>query len=137
MDSADKQRISIYMDRELVKQAARYQAEAGCYSRNDFVTAAIRHYIAALKLQENDDIFCEKLASAINAVLEKQTIQISKGLFRYAVELEVIMRMMAESGKFDPETLTAFRREAVNNVRRTRGKVRLHSYFNRKDTDSL
>ena len=82
-------------------------------------------------------VFCEKLASAINTVLEKQTIQISKGLFRYAVELEIIMRMMAESGKFDPETLTAFRREAVNNVRRTRGKVRLDSYFNRKDTDSL
>ena len=119
MDSADKQRISIYMDRELVKHADRYQAEAGCCSRNDFVTAAIRHYIAALKLQENDDIFCEKLASAINTVLEKQTIQIS------------------ESGKFEPETLTAFRREAVNNVRQTRGKVRLDSYFKRKDTESL
>lgn len=137
MDSADKQRISIYMDRELVKQADPYQAEAGCCSRNDFVIAAIRHYIAALKLQEKDDIFCEKLASAINTVLEKQTIQISKGLFRYAVELEIIMRMMAENGKFGPETLTAFRREAINNVRRTRGKVRLDSYFNRKDTDSL
>ena len=137
MDSASKQRISIYMDRKLVKQADRYQAEAGCYSRNDFVTAAVQHYIAELKLQENDDIFCEKLAAAINKVLEKQTIQISKGLFRYAVELEIIMRMMAESGKFEPETLTAFRREAVNNVRQTRGKVRLDSYFNRKDTESL
>lgn len=137
MDSANKQRISIYMDRELVKQADRYQAEAGCYSRNDFVAAAIRHYIAALKLQENDEIFCERLASAVNTVMEKQTIQISKGLFRYAVELEIIMRMMAENGKFAPETLTAFRREAINNVRRTRGKVRLDSYFTRKDTESL
>ena len=91
------------MDRELVKQADRYQAEAGCYSRNDFVTAAIRHYIAALKLQENDDIFCEKLASAINAVLEKQTIQISKGLFRYVVELEkMCIRDSPLSGCTDP-----------------------------------
>lgn len=137
MDSADKQRISVYMDRELVKQADRYQAEAGCYSRNDFVAAAIRHYIAALKLQENDEVFCERLASAVNTVMEKQTIQISKGLFRYAVELEIIMRMMAVNGKFAPETLTAFRREAINNVRRTRGKVRLDSYFTRKDTESL
>lgn len=137
MDSADKQRISIYMNRELVEQADRYQAEAGCYSRNDFVTAAIRHYIAGLKLQENDDIFCERLASAISTVLEKQTIQISKGLFRYAVELEIIMRMMAENQKASPEKLIAFRREAINNVRRTKGKVRLDSYFKRKDTDSL
>ena len=58
-------------------------------------------------------------------------------IFRYVVELEIIMRMMAESGKFEPETLTAFRREAVNNVRQTRGKVRLDSYFKWKDTESL
>lgn len=60
-----------------------------------FVTAAVQHYIAELKLQENDDIFCEKLAAAINKVLEKQTIQISKGCFVTQVELEIIMRMMA------------------------------------------
>lgn len=137
MDSADKQRISIYMDRELVKQADRYQEEAGCCSRNDFVAAAVRYYIATLKLQMNDEIFCERLASAISNATEKQTIQISKGLFRYAVELEVIMQMMAKSNNFSAKALQEYRREAVNNVRRTRGKVRLDSFFKRKDTDSL
>jgi len=47
------------------------------------------------------------------------------------------MQMMSELQAFSPEEVKAFRREAVNNVRRTRGKVRLDDLFHRRDEDSL
>jgi hypothetical protein len=49
----------------------------------------------------------------------------------------IIMQMLAACWAFDPAQIKKFRKEAVNNVRRTRGKVRLDELFWRKDTASL
>ena len=50
---------------------------------------------------------------------------ISKGLFRYAVQLEMLMRVIAKTNHFTDDELEEMRREAINNVRRTRGKIKL------------
>lgn len=50
---------------------------------------------------------------------------IAQGLFRYAVQLEMVMRVLAELSEYTPEQVEEMRREAINNVRRTRGKVSL------------
>lgn len=50
MDPKDKQRISIYIDRELVKQADATIPLSDCESRNEFVARAIERYIAELIL---------------------------------------------------------------------------------------
>lgn len=68
---------------------------------------------------------------------EEQQKRISKGLFRYAVELELIMKKLADENNFSKERLEEMRKEAINNVRRTRGKVRLGDLFERKDYKSL
>ncbi|MBR7082117.1 MAG: hypothetical protein IKI49_05390, partial [Oscillospiraceae bacterium] len=61
---------------------------------------------------------------------------ISKGLFRYAVQLEMVIRMFARVSDFDEDEIEDMHREAVNNVRRTRGKVRMEEimkgYYNEK-----
>jgi len=133
----EKQRISIYLDSDLVRRADAYQGQADCRSRNEFVAAAMESYIAGLQGQAMEDALVKKLAGAIEKAVDFEAVKISKGLFRYAVELNVIMQMMAQSLGFSPDELREFRREAVNNVRRTRGKVRLDDLFHRRDEDSL
>ena len=114
-----------------------YQEQADCRSRNEFVAAALESYIAGLQGNAMEDALVKKLAGAIEKAVDYEAVKISKGLFRYAVELNVIMQMMAQAMEFTPDELQEFRREAVNNVRRTRGKVRLDDLFHRRDEDSL
>ena len=97
----------------------------------------MENYIAGLQGNAMEDALVKKLAGAIEKAVDFEAVKISKGLFRYAVELNVIMQMMAQSLEFAPDELREFRREAVNNVRRTRGKVRLDDLFHRRDDDSL
>ena len=49
-DPENKQRISIYVDRELVKKADELLSLAKCSSRNEFVAKAIERYIGELAL---------------------------------------------------------------------------------------
>ena len=48
----------------------------------------------------------------------------------YAVQLEMMMRVIAKTNHFTDEELEDMRREAVNNVRRTRGKIKLEDIAN-------
>lgn len=124
MDSKDKQRISLYLDKELVRRADRFAKEQGFSSRNELFSAAIESLMADDALQSNN-ILSEKLAGAVLTLSENNAKAISKGLFRYAVQLEMVMRILAEMAEYTPEQVENMRRDAVNNVRRTRGKVKL------------
>lgn len=137
MDSEDKQRISLYLDKERVIKMDEAIKKYDYRSRNDFVSFAVDNLIADKLLGENDTVISDKLSRAIAEMSEKQTLQIAKSMFRYAVEMELIMRMFSEALDFTPAELEEMRKEAVRNVRRTRGKVRLDNLFKRRDTQSL
>ena len=122
MDSENMQRISLYLDRGLVNRADRFAKEQGFSSRNELFTRAVENLMADSDLQDND-ILGEKLAGAVLKLSEDNAKAISKGLFRYAVQLEMVMRVLAEISEYTPEQVEKMRREAINNVRRTRGKV--------------
>ena len=97
----------------------------GFRSRNEFFTEAVKNFAADKILNENKNKLSEKLAEAIAEASKTNAIAISKGLFRYAVQLEMVMRMMADRFRYNPLDIKMMRQEATNNVRRTRGKVRL------------
>lgn len=137
MDSEDKQSISLYLDKETVIKMDEAIKKYDYRSRNDFVSFAVDNLIADKLLDENDTVISEKLSKAIAEMSEKQTLQIAKSMFRYAVEMELIMRMFSEITDFTPSEIEEMRKEAIRNVRRTRGKVRLDDLFKRKDTQSL
>ena len=137
MESEDKQRISLYLDKETVLKMDEAIKKYDYRSRNDFVSFAVDNLIADKLLDENDTVISEKLSKAIAEMSEKQTLQIAKSMFRYAVEMELIMLMFSEITDFTPSEIEEMRKEAIRNVRRTRGKVRLDDLFKRKDTQSL
>ena len=137
MESEDKQRISLYLDKETVLKMDEAIKKYDYRSRNDFVSFAVDNLIADKLLDENGTVISEKLSKAIAEMSEAQTLQIAKSMFRYAVEMELIMRMFSETLDFTPSEIEDMRKDAIRNVRRTRGKVRLDDLFKRKDTQSL
>ena len=124
MDSENMLRVSLYLDRGLVKRADKFAKDKGFSSRNELFTRAIESLMADNALQDND-ILGDKLAEAVLKLSEDNAEAISKGLFRYAVQLEMVMRVLAKLFEYTPEQVEEMRREAINNVRRTHGKVKL------------
>ena len=125
MDSENKQRVSLYLDKQTVKTADVFIKKKGLHSRNEFFERAVENLIADEAIKTGGDVMSEKLAKAVENVSEDNAKAISKGLFRYAVQLEMLMRVIAKTNHFTDDELEEMRREAVNNVRRTRGKIKL------------
>lgn len=125
MDSENKQRVSLYLDKKTVKTVDTFIKNHGFHSRNEFFEKAAENLIADEAIKSSGDVMSQKLAKAIEAASENSAKAISKGLFRYAVQLEMMMRYIAQMHEFTDDELDEMRREAINNVRRTRGKIKL------------
>ena len=124
-DSENKQRVSLYLDKKTMQVVDLFIKKNGLHSRNEFFERAAESLIADEAIKAGGDVMSEKLAKAIEAATENNAKAISKGLFRYAVQLEMMMRYIAQTHEFTDDELDEMRREAINNVRRTRGKIKL------------
>ena len=108
MDSENMKRVGLYLDKDLVKRADDMVKQFHFKSRNEFFAAAVENYIADYLLGSNESAVSDKLGK----------------LFRYAVQLEMMCRVLAIDRMITKDVLEGMRHEAINNVRRTRGKVR-------------
>ena len=124
-DSENKQRVSLYLDKKTMQVVDSFIKKNGLHSRNEFFERAAENLIADESIKAGGDVMSEKLAKAVENVSEDNAKAISKGLFRYAVQLEMLMRVIAKTNHFTDDELEDMRREAINNVRRTRGKIKL------------
>ena len=124
MDSENMKRVGLYLDKDLVKRADDMVKQFHFKSRNEFFAAAVENYIADYLLGSNESVVSDKLGKAIAKYSEDNAKAISKGLFRYAVQLEMMCRVLAIDRMITKDVLEGMRHEAINNVRRTRGKVR-------------
>ena len=127
-------KIGISLDEETLQLCDKCTAE-NSKSRSEFITIAIRKYVSNLELDKQKNIIAEELADEIIKGSEAGVAKISKGLFRYAVEVEMIIMILSELVHIPPEIMDEYRKEAIRNVRRTRGKINLDDLIARNNRE--
>jgi len=125
MKSTEKIRVSLFLDRNTVETADRMMIERGYRSRNEFYSAMINEISADEIIEKQGDFLGEKFAKAMESYEEKVSKTLSKGLYRYTVQLEMIAKILADQYGYSEDDAEEIRREACRNVRRLRGKIPL------------
>ena len=88
-------------------------------------------------LGKQKNIIAKELADEIVRGSEAGITKISKGLFRYAVEVGMLIELLADMLKVTPQQLEIIRRNAINNCRRTRGKINLDDLILRNQREGV
>lgn len=127
-------KIGISLDEETLQLCDKY-AEENSKSRSEFIATAIQKYISNLELGRQKNIIAEELADEIIKGSEAGVAKISKGLFRYAVEVEMIVMILSELANIPSDIMAEYRKEAVRNVRRIRGKINLDDLIARNNRE--
>lgn len=123
-------KIGISLDDETLALCDKYSAE-NSRSRSEFIAAAIQKYVSDLELGKQKNIIAKELADEIVKGSEAGVTKISKGLFRYAVEVEMIIMILSGLANVPRDIIEKYRKEAIRNVRRTRGKLNLDDLISR------
>ena len=133
---SEKVRTGIYISEDLLRECDEYLSKNGG-SRSELIESALRLYLATRKIKDKSEVLVPELAECISAASDEGITKISKGLFRYAVEVEMLIALLAETFEVSKNHLKDVRREAVNNVRRTRGKVNLDDLIMRNEREGI
>ena len=128
------EKIGISLDKETLHLCDKYAAEHS-RSRSEFIATAIQKYVSDLELGKQKNIIAKELAGEIVKGSEAGVTKISKGLFRYAVEVEMIIMILSELADIPPKVVEEYRKEAIRNVRRTRGKINLDELIARNNRE--
>ena len=132
----EKVRTGIYISEDLLRECDEYLSHNDS-SRSELIESALRLYLATRTIKDKTDVLVPELAECISAASDEGIVKISKGLFRYAVEVEMLIVLLSGTFGVSKNHLKDVRREAVNNVRRTRGKINLDDLIMRSEREGI
>ena len=133
---SEKVRTGIYISEDLIRECDVYHSKNDG-SRSELIESALRFYLATRTIKTKSEVLVPELAECISAASDEGIVKISKGLFRYAVEVEMLIVLLSETFGVSKNHLKDVRREAVNNVRRTRGKINLDDLIMRCEREGI
>ena len=119
----DKVRTAFYGERSLLKIADSYLKAANCRSRNEFINQAIRHYIAFLQKEKDNEFLTPALESVLSGMIGDSENRLSRIIFKLAVEMSMMMHTVASQFDIDDTEVEQLRRFCVDEVSRLKGKI--------------
>ena len=119
----DKVRTAFYGEKDLLKIADSYLRAANCRSRNEFINQAIRHYIAYLQKEKDNEFLTPALESVLSGMLGDTENRMARIIFKLAVELSMLMHITASQFEISDAEIDRLKRYCVDEVSRLNGKV--------------
>ena len=98
---------------------------ANCRSQNEFVEKALRFYCDYISSQDAFAVLPPMLVSALRTTVQSTEDHICRLLFKLAVEVDMMMNVLAAGMEIPEEQMEALRPQCVRNVKRTHGMVSL------------
>lgn len=132
----DKVRTGIYVSGDVLAECDEYCKEHDV-SRSELIEQSLKLFLATRVISDKSDVLVPELAECIAKSNDEGTTKISKGLFRYAVEVEMLIILLANTFEVSKNELKDIRRKAVNNVRRTRGKINFDDLITRNNSNGI
>ena len=129
-------RKTIYIDETLVKRAEMLEELAEVNSFSAFVSKALEQYISQLVLNKHSAALSEKIQKAIAYALNPINIRLSKSLYRYAVQLDMLSQFVGYQNDFNWREIEAVRKEAQENTAKMRGQIDVGKIIGEMSTEN-
>ena len=120
-----KTRIPVWLYPSTLEVMDRAAETAGCKSRSEYLEKAALFYAGYVSGQEATAYLPPALASVLRGTVQDTENRICRLLFKLAVELDMVMNVLAAGMEISDDTLRDLRGHCVQNVKKTNGTVTL------------
>ena len=128
-----KSRLTFRPSDETRQRIEQWYKADNCNSLNDFIEKAVNNYIDRLEINDDNCLLPTAISSAINGRLGLLEKNLSSLSFNHAVELDMIVSIVAEAFNFSREDLKRLRAQSVKNVKNTNGRISLEKRTQQRD----
>ena len=122
---SEKDRLTYRPEPETRRKIEQWYEAANCRSMNEFIDKAANFYADYLAANDNNALLPTAILSAMNGRMGLLEKNLSAMSFSHAVELDMLIGIIAEAFQFDQDDLKRRRAQSVRNVKATNGRISL------------
>lgn len=119
----NKKKFALWIHPSAMEKVERLYQLDNCRSKSEFIEKAINFYCGYLTAENYKEYFPEVIVSTVQGALDSFENRMASLMFKYAVELAMMMHVTAASFRVDEDTLSRLRGKCVNDVKRLNGRI--------------
>lgn len=119
----EKIKFALRMAPETQALVKKLMEQDNCQTQNEFIEKAIRFYAGYVSAEEAVEFLPSALVSALRATIQNSESRIARLLFKLAVEMDMMMNILAVSMNVPADDLEKLRWQCVKNVKATNGSI--------------
>lgn len=116
-----KRRFQLWIKPSTLELADKVKVEANCSSQSEFIEKAVLFYVGYLSAESNKSYLPNVVTSTLKSIVAESDNKQNRVLFKLAVEMAVMMNLMAANNDIDKVALERLRGECVKEVKRLNG----------------
>ncbi len=116
-----KRRFQFWVKPSTLELVGRYMEDDNCSSQSEFIEKAVLFYTGYLSAKENKNYLPNIVTSTLKGIVAESDNKQSRLLFKLAVEMAMMMNLLAASQEVDKVSLERLRGECVREVKRLNG----------------
>lgn len=117
----NKYKFALWLYPETLERVKELYKQDGCRSKSEFMEKAIRYYIGHLTAEDDTSYLPNALLSNMKYIVAESDNRQNRMMFKLAVEMAMVMNLMAASQDIDKLSLERLRGECVKEVKRLNG----------------
>lgn len=118
-----KTKFSLWLKNETMEMVEETYKMDNNKCKSEFIEKAIRFYSGYVTAENYKDYFPEIVISTMKGTLDSFENRMAKMMFKYAVELSMLMHVVAADTSIDENTLTRLRGKCVRDVKSSQGMI--------------
>ena len=123
MEHENKTRIPVWLRPSTIRRMDGWLEEANCKSRSEFIEKALHFYMGYLASEDITEYLSKALLTSLRGILDANDDRMRSLMFKLSVEVNMMMHVIAAHFKDDIGDLRALRGYAVDEVKRTYGRI--------------
>ena len=117
----DKKKFSLWAKPETFEKIEEWYKRTNCLSRGEFIEKAVDFYVGYLSSNDNKEYLPNIVLSTLKGIMAESENKQSRVLFKLAVEMALMMNILAINLDIDQVSLERLRGECVKEVKRLNG----------------
>jgi len=117
----EKEKFTLWLYPETLKKVTEIYRQNDCVSRSEFIEKALWFYIGYLTAEDKSSYLPNMFLSNMNNIVSESDSRQSKIIFKLAVEMAIMMNLMAWHLDIDKTSLERLRGECIKEVKRLNG----------------
>ena len=123
LPNSNKQKFALWIHPETQEMVDKAYKDDNCKSRSEFIEKAVQFYFGYLSAKDTLQILPIAITSAVSGAVQSSENRMARLLFKLAVEISMMMNVVAAGTDIDEINLQRLRGKCVEDVKKSIGTV--------------